>query len=215
MRPRRSAVCCCTRPRHWASARKRTCAITFRLNPADARPRLAELVEAGQLQMCEVAGWRQIAYCLPEPKVPRKVVASALLSPFDSLIWERSRTERLFDFRYRLEIYTPQDKRVYGYYVLPFLHNERIAARVDLRAERAAGRLAVHAVHEEEPGLDEEGMLALAVNLRRMADWLGLARVQLNCQRESAARLRVALAQIGVTELTLIASKPLPQCRVV
>lgn len=168
----------------------------FRLNPADSRPRLAELVEAGELLICEVQGWKQPAYCLPEPKVPRKVEASALLSPFDSLIWERSRTERLFDFRYRLEIYTPQDKRVYGYYVLPFLHNERIAARVDLRAERAAGRLAVHAVHEEETGLDEEGMLALAVNLRRMADWLGLTQVQLNCPRASADRLRVALAQI-------------------
>lgn len=169
----------------------------FRLNPADSRPRLAELVEAGELLTCEVQGWRQPAYCLPEPKVPRKVAASALLSPFDSLIWERSRTERLFDFRYRLEIYTPQDKRVYGYYVLPFLHNERIAARVDLRAERAAGRLAVHAVHEEEAGLDEEGMLALAVNLRQMADWLGLVQVQLNCPRASAARLRVAFTQIG------------------
>jgi uncharacterized protein YcaQ len=169
----------------------------FRLNPADSRPRLAELVEAGELLICEVQGWRQPAYCLPEPKVPCKVAASALLSPFDSLIWERSRTERLFDFRYRLEIYTPQDKRVYGYYVLPFLHNERIAARVDLRAERAAGRLAVHAVHEEETGLDEEGMLALAVNLRQMADWLGLAQVQLNCPRASADRLRVALSQIG------------------
>jgi len=86
----------------------------FRLNPADSRPRLAELVEAGELLSCEVQGWRLPAYCLPEPKVPRKVEASALLSPFDSLIWERSRTERLFDFRYRLEIYTPQDKRVYG-----------------------------------------------------------------------------------------------------
>jgi uncharacterized protein YcaQ len=169
----------------------------FRLNPGDARPRLAELVEGGQLQACEVAGWRQIAYCLAEPKIPRKVPASALLSPFDSLIWERSRAERLFDFRYRLEIYTPQDKRVYGYYVLPFLHNERMAARVDLRAERAAGQLAVHAVHEQESGLDDEGMVALAVSLRRMADWLGLARVQLNCQCESAGRLRVALAQTG------------------
>jgi uncharacterized protein YcaQ len=169
----------------------------FRLNPADARPRLAELVEDGQLQTCEVGDWRQIAYCLPEPKVPRKVSASALLSPFDSLIWERSRTERLFDFRYRLEIYTPQAKRVYGYYVLPFLHNDRIAARVDLRAERASGRLAVHAVHEEEPGLDDEGMLALALNLRQMAAWLGLARVQLNCQRESAGRLRLAMSAIG------------------
>lgn len=169
----------------------------FRLNPADSRPRLAELVEAGKLLTCEVEGWRQPAYCLQEPKVPRKVESSALLSPFDSLIWERSRTERLFDFRYRLEIYTPQDKRVYGYYVLPFLHNERIAARVDLRAERALGRLAVHAVHEEEPGLDEAGMMALAVNLRQMADWLGLEQVQLNCQRVSAGRLRGALASIG------------------
>ena len=168
----------------------------FRLNPGDARARLAQLVEAGQLQICEVQGWRQSAFCLPDPKIPRKVESSALLSPFDSLIWERSRTERLFDFRYRLEIYTPQDKRVYGYYVLPFLHNERIAARVDLRAERVHGRLAVHAVHEEAPGLDEEGMQALALSLWRMARWLGLERVQLNCRREGGVRLAVALAQI-------------------
>jgi uncharacterized protein len=170
----------------------------FRLDPADSRHRLAELVEDGQLLVCQVQGWKQPAYCLPESKVPGKLSASALLSPFDSLIWERSRTERLFDFRYRLEIYTPQQKRVYGYYVLPFLHNERIAARVDLRAERANGRLAVHAVHEEEPGLDEQGMLALALNLRQMADWLGLERVQLNCQRASAVRLRAAMISIGV-----------------
>jgi uncharacterized protein YcaQ len=162
----------------------------FRLTPAESRSRLAELLEDGQLQLCNVQGWRQPAYCLPAPKVPRKVDASALLSPFDSLIWERSRTERLFDFRYRLEIYTPQHKRVYGYYVLPFLYHERIAARVDLRAERAQGRLAVHAVHEEVPGLDDAGMQALALNLRQLADWLGLADIQLNCQRASAQRLR-------------------------
>ncbi|QQZ40415.1 YcaQ family DNA glycosylase [Pseudomonas sp. SK3(2021)] len=162
----------------------------FRLEPADSRARLAELLEGGELLTCEVAGWKQAAYCLPQVKVPRSVPASALLSPFDSLIWERSRTERLFDFRYRLEIYTPQHKRVYGYYVLPFLHRERIAARVDLRAERAQGRLAVHAVHEEEQGLDEQGMQALASNLRDMANWLGLADVQLNCPRASAQRLR-------------------------
>ena len=162
----------------------------FRLTPAESRARLAELLEDGQLQLCNVRGWRQPAYCLPAPKVPRKVEASALLSPFDSLIWERSRTERLFDFRYRLEIYTPQHKRVYGYYVLPFLYHERIAARVDLRAERAQGRLAVHAVHEEVPGLDDAGIQALALNLRQLADWLGLADIQLNCQRASAQRLR-------------------------
>lgn len=168
----------------------------FRLDPADSRARLVELEEAGDLLRCEVQGWKQPAWCRPGAKIPRKVAASALLSPFDSLVWERGRTERLFDFRYRLEIYTPVHKRVYGYYVLPFLHHERIAARVDLRAERALGQLAVHAVHEDASGLDEEGMQALALKLRRMARWLGLERVQLNCQRVSGVRLAVALAQI-------------------
>lgn len=161
----------------------------FRQDPLPSRIALAELVEMGALQVVGVEGWRQPAFCLAQFSVPRKVTASALLSPFDSLIWERARTERLFDFRYRLEIYTPQHKRVYGYYVLPFLHNERIAARVDLRAERAAGRLAVHAVHEEETGLDEEGMQALASQLRELAQWLGLAEVQVNCMRASGVRL--------------------------
>lgn len=169
----------------------------FRLDPADSRGRLAELEEAGELLRCQVQGWKQPAWCRPAAKIPRKVAASALLSPFDSLVWERGRTERLFDFRYRLEIYTPVHNRVYGYYVLPFLHHERIAARVDLRAERALGQLAVHAVHEDASGLDEEGMLALALNLQRMARWLGLERVQLNCQRVSGVRLAVALAQIN------------------
>ncbi|MEN2396851.1 winged helix-turn-helix domain-containing protein [Pseudomonas halotolerans] len=169
----------------------------FRLDPADSRERLAELEEAGELVRCQVQGWQQPAWCRPSVKIPRKVAVSALLSPFDSLVWERSRTERLFDFRYRLEIYTPAHKRVYGYYVLPFLHHERIAARVDLRAERALGRLAVHAVHEEAPGLDEEGLRALAVNLWRMARWLGLERVQLNCARAGGVRLAGALAEVG------------------
>jgi len=162
----------------------------FRMEPADSRMRLAELVEAGQLQCCQVEGWRQPAYGPLHIRLPRKIVASALLSPFDSLVWERERTERLFDFRYRLEIYTPVHKRVYGYYVLPFLHNEQIAARVDLRAERALGQLAVHAVHEEALGLDDNGLHALAAQLQAMAAWLGLARVQLNCLRPGGARLR-------------------------
>lgn len=169
----------------------------FRQDPAPAKAGLAELLEEGAIEPVQVQGWKQPAYLLPGLKVPRKITASALLSPFDSLIWERARTERLFDFHYRLEIYTPAHKRVYGYYVLPFLHNERIAARVDLRAERAAGRLAVHAVHEEEPGLDEEGMHALAANLRQLADWLGLPDVLINCQRASAARLRMAFLALG------------------
>lgn len=165
----------------------------FRLDPLPSRRAIAELVEAGELRQVRVRNWKQAAFCLPDSQMPGKVSASALLSPFDSLIWERGRTERLFDFRYRLEIYTPQHKRVYGYYVLPFLHRERIAARVDLRAERAAGRLAVHAVHEEPRGLDEEGMQALAASLLRLADWLGLPEVQVNCQRSSGVRLLAAL----------------------
>jgi uncharacterized protein YcaQ len=164
----------------------------FRQDPLPARVGIAELLEAGAIESVTVQGWKQPAYALPDVNIPRKVQASALLSPFDSLVWERSRTERLFDFRYRLEIYTPQAKRIYGYYVLPFLYNEHIAARIDLRAERAVGRLAVYAVHEQEKGLDEEGMLALARNLRQLADWLGLPQIQINCQRASAARLRVA-----------------------
>lgn len=171
----------------------------FRLTPADSRARIAELVEDGLLQRCEVRGWVQPAYCLDTPRVPRKAIASALLSPFDSLVWERERTERLFDFRYRLEIYTPAHKRVYGYYVLPFLHHERIAARVDLRAERARQRLAVHALHEEETGLDEAGIEALAASLWRLAGWLGLETVQVNCLRTGTARLREALARVAIS----------------
>jgi uncharacterized protein YcaQ len=173
----------------------------FRQDPAPAKVGLAELLEEGAIQRVQVQGWKQSAYALPDLKVLRKITASALLSPFDSLIWERARTERLFDFHYRLEIYTPAHKRVYGYYVLPFLHHERIAARIDLRAERAAGRLAVHAVYEEEPGLDEEGMHALTVHLRQLADWLGLPDVLINCQRASAARLRVAFLAQGLGHL--------------
>ncbi len=165
----------------------------YRLETSDSQARLAELVEEGALQPAQVDGWKQPAYCLGDPKVPRKVKASALLSPFDSLIWERARTERLFDFRYRLEIYTPQHKRQFGYYVLPFLHDERLAARVDLRAERAQGRLAVHALHEEERGLSEAGMQALADNLQGMAAWLGLDEVAVTCRRPGTVRLQACL----------------------
>ena len=165
----------------------------FRLEPGQSRAALAELVADGRLQTVQVQGWKQLAYCAGTPRVPRRIAASALLSPFDSLVWERNRTERLFDFRYRLEIYTPAHKRVYGYYVLPFLFEERIAARVDVRAERAHGRLAVHAVHAEPGGLGEAGYQALAGQLLRLAQWLGLESVQLNCPREEGSQLRQAL----------------------
>ncbi|ALZ84834.1 cytoplasmic protein [Pseudomonas oryzihabitans] len=164
----------------------------FRLSPAEARQGIAELQEEGGLRPIQVQGWAKLAYVANTPSPGRPVSAAALLSPFDSLVWERERTEQLFGFRYRLEIYTPAPKRVYGYYVLPFLYHERLAARVDLRAERAASRLAVHAVHLEPAGLDDEGCDALAGQLRALADWLGLAEVALH---GPASLLQEALAR--------------------
>lgn len=165
----------------------------YRLSPAQSRARLAELVEDGELLPVRVEGWSQPAYCPGEPQVPRRLGASALLSPFDSLVWERARAERLFDFRYRLEIYTPKEKRVYGYYVLPFLHNGRLVGRVDLRAERARERLAVHALHAEVNGMDDAALHELAEQLRSMAAWLGLATVVIEGRGELAVRLRGVL----------------------
>ena len=158
----------------------------WRIGPEDARARLAELVEAGALRPVTVRGWRETAYLDPDARRPRRVEATALLSPFDSLIWFRPRAERLWDFRFRLEIYTPAEKRVHGYYVLPFLHRERIQARLDVRAVRAAGRLDVPAVHLE-PGADADVHAAMAAEVRRLADWLGLAEVRTPDVRLAAA----------------------------
>ena len=146
----------------------------YRLNPARCQAAVAELVDAGLLLPLRVPGWRHIAYRALDARIPRKVEGRALLCPFDPLIWERARTERVFGFHYRIEIYVPEPKRQYGYYVFPFLLNGALVARVDLKADRAAGVLRVPGAFAE-PGAEGGRVAAeLAAELRTMAEWLEL-----------------------------------------
>ncbi|HEX8654951.1 MAG TPA: crosslink repair DNA glycosylase YcaQ family protein [Allosphingosinicella sp.] len=160
----------------------------FRLKP-EATPLIGELVEEGVLLPARVEGWRQPAFLHRDARRPRRIRAAALIVPFDPLVWERSRTERLFGLRYRIEIYTPAARRVHGYYVLPFLCGETIAARVDLKADRQAGVLRVQSAFEE-PNAPPDSAERLAGELRLMAGWLGLGGVEVADRGDLAARLR-------------------------
>ncbi len=150
----------------------------YRMPVRDARPRLAELAEAGELRSAKVEGWREPAWLDPKARLPPRIDAAALLAPFDPLIWRRDRAARLFHFDYRIEIFVPQPKRKWGYYVLPFLLGDRLVARADLRADRAAGRLMVVATYLE-PDVRRPGAViaALTAELRTLAGWLGLDSV--------------------------------------
>ncbi|MBT5569126.1 MAG: winged helix-turn-helix domain-containing protein [Acidimicrobiaceae bacterium] len=149
----------------------------FRIGIREARPRLAELVEEGRLLAAEVDGWSDPAFMYPGAVRPRSVSARALLSPFDPVVWFRPRAERLFGFRYRIEIYVPEPKRVYGYYVLPFLLGDQLVGRVDLKADRANGRLLARGVFAEE-GVDMDFVaFELSIELDRLAGFLGLTDV--------------------------------------
>ena len=164
----------------------------YRLPAVDAKERVQELVSAGELVPVEVEGWRGPGLMSPGTRVPRRVAGQALLAPFDPLVWERNRTERLFGFRYRIEIYVPPPKREYGYYVLPFLLDEALVARVDLKSDRQAAVLRVQSAYAE-PGAPVHTAAALAAQLRSMADWLGLGDVVVTGRGDLARPLTAAL----------------------
>ncbi|AZO12318.1 MULTISPECIES: winged helix-turn-helix domain-containing protein [unclassified Mesorhizobium] len=166
----------------------------FRLAPGDTKDRIEELVEMGELLPMKVEGWDKTAYLHKDARFPRRIDARALLAPFDPVVFERTRTEKLFGFRYRIEIYTPAEKRQYGYYVLPFLLGDRIVARVDLRADRPAGVLRVHAAYAE-PGAPPETAAQLFDELKQMQGWLGLDSIEIT----PAGDLGPALADIAVS----------------
>ncbi len=161
---------------------------------AHTRPLFAELVEEGRLLEVDVEGWRQTAYLHPDAKIPRRIDACALLSPFDPVVWFRDRAERLFDFHYRIEIYVPKPKRQYGYYVLPVLLGDTLVGRLDLKAERAERALLVQSAWVEPGVPPTEVAEPVAQELALMASWLGLERVIVNRSGDLADELRRVVA---------------------
>ena len=180
----------CDAVRHHGIGTAADLADYHRLHTPTARSVLVDLAREGAVVPVDVDGWRGPAYLHPEAVLPRQPAGTALLSPFDSLIWHRDRVERIFGFRYRIEIYVPKERRQYGYYVLPFLLDGELVARVDLKADRKASRLLVQAAHIES-GRDPAYVApALAAELHAMRSWLDLDDVEVVDRGDLAAILR-------------------------
>lgn len=172
----------------------------YRMKTAAAKTALIELQESDEVTPVAVEGSRAQAYLDTSARIPRRVDVSTLLSPFDPIVWHRGRSEHLFDFHYRIEIYTPEHKRVHGYYVLPFLLGDRIAARVDLKAERPRGELVVKAAFAE-PSAPTETAARLAAELARLAGWLGLERIRVELKGDLAPALLAEVAASAPSEV--------------
>ena len=165
----------------------------YRMSPRETAPLLEDLVEEGAVTSVSVDDWAEAAYLSSGARLPRSIPGASLLSPFDPIVWFRPRAERLFGFHYRIEIYVPAAKRRWGYYVLPFRLGDQIVARVDLKADRKAKRLCVHAVHEEADVDRALCIDALAHELRELASWLGLEEIHVTRHNDIARQLaRVA-----------------------
>ncbi len=166
----------------------------YRMSMRDVRPRIAELVDSGALKKTNVDGWVAPAYLHPRAKLPKRIKSASLLSPFDPVVWFRPRVARLFDFDYRIEIFFPQAKRKWGYYVLPFLLNDKLVARVDLKADRAASCLMVPAAYIEPAASTDTVGPALATELATLAGWLGLDGIKIgrrgNFTKQLGAEIR-------------------------
>jgi hypothetical protein len=165
----------------------------YRMSSREAAPRVDELVEMGEISETVVEGWNEPAYLATTARCPRTIECSTLLSPFDPVVWFRPRAERIFDFTYRIEIYVPAAKRKWGYYVLPFLVDDKIVARVDIKADRQAGRLLVLAAHEE-PGVDRHLCAEkLVAELRDLQEWLKLSDIRVTRHNKFSRALASAI----------------------
>lgn len=166
----------------------------YRMGRADTKATVADLVEAGILNPVTVPGWKDQAYLHRDTRVPRKMHATALLSPFDPIVWERKRTERMFGFHYRIEIYTPEPKRQFGYYSLPVLIDDEVVGRIDLKSDRKDGVLRVQSAWVEDgrdPGRVTERILPV---LRDAANWQGLDSISVTGKGTLSPALAAALA---------------------